>query len=180
MMRSYWAVIIVQATIAQFLIDLTPIPALAKDEIPAPIQVPATAQVVHKIQAAGLQIYLCSVDDKDATRLQWRLKEPQADLFDQAGNKLGKHYAGPTWEAVDGSKVTGEVLARTDSPNPSSIPWLLLNAKSTSGNGIFTPIRYIQRLSTAGGSVPQSACQTVGQELRVPYTAQYWFYIDKR
>jgi len=91
---------------------------------------------------------------------------------------MAKHYAGPTWEADDGSKVIGEVVARSDSPKPDSIPWLLLRAKTTSGSGLFSGVLSIQRLDTVGGSAPAKGClqPQSGQELRVSYTANYLFY----
>jgi hypothetical protein len=38
------------------------------------------------------------------------------------GKRIGGHYAGPTWEANDGSKVVGEVLQRADAPRPGAVP----------------------------------------------------------
>src|SRR5437016_7647191 len=32
----------------------------------------------------------------------------------RSGRSLGKHYAGPTWESVDGSTVVGEAKARSE------------------------------------------------------------------
>ena len=155
--------------------------SMKTDDIPAPLRVSTNAVVTLQARATGVQIYRCRSDKDDAARVAWLLKEPEADLFDHAGNKIGKHYAGPTWEATDGSKVIGEVVARADSPDANSVAWLLLSAKSTSGNGVFGLVRFIQRLRTAGGNPPSDGCNqaSVGRELRVPYTAEYWFYVDK-
>jgi Protein of unknown function (DUF3455) len=146
--------------------------------IPVDLRVPAGAVLAQTARAAGLQIYQCSADKGDAARFSWTLKQPEADLFDLAGHKIGKHYAGPTWEANDGSRVTGEVVARAASPVPNSVPWLLLRAKSASGNGLFGSVLFIQRLDTAGGNAPASGCgqSSGGAEARVPYTAEYRFY----
>ena len=46
------------------------------------------------------------------------------------------HFAGPTWQASDGSKVVGELVAKDAGPDPNAIPWLLLAAKSTQGPGV--------------------------------------------
>jgi hypothetical protein len=154
--------------------------AMKTDDIPAPLRVPASSELTLRAHAAGVQIYGCRADKDDAARVAWQLKGPEADLSDH-GNKIGKHYAGPTWEAMDGSKVTGEVVARADSPDLNAVPWLLLSAKSTSGNGVFGHVRSIQRLRTIGGSAPSVGCDqaSVGSELRVAYSAEYWFYVDK-
>lgn len=157
-------------------------PATKKmDDIPESLRVPITAVLTQQAQAVGVQIYRCGADKNDAAHLEWLLKEPEADLFDRAGNRIGKHYAGPTWEAKDGSKVTGEVVARGNSPDPNAVAWLLLSAKSTSGTGIFGGVRFIQRLHTVGGHAPSDGCNqaAVGREARVPYSAEYWFYMDK-
>lgn len=155
--------------------------AAKTDDIPAALRVPTDAALTLRAQAAGVQIYRCRADKDDAARVVWQLKEPEADLFDRAGGKIGRHYAGPTWEATDGSKVTGEVAAHADSPDSNAVAWLLLRAKSTSGSGVFGHVRFIQRLHTAGGNAPPDGCNqaSAGAEVRIPYTAEYWFYADK-
>jgi hypothetical protein len=99
-------------------------------------------------------------------------------LYDDEHNEQGKHYAGPTWEANDGSKVVAAVKARVDAPSADAIPWLLLYAKSTEGTGMFSDITSIQRVETMGGKAPQDGCDSthVDEEVRVPYTAVYFFY----
>jgi hypothetical protein len=74
------------------------------------------------------------------------------------------------------------MVARSDSPKPNSIPWLLLRAKATSGNGVFTGVQFIQRLNTEGGNSPMVGCRQdqAGQQLRASYTADYLFYGAKR
>ena len=61
------------------------------------------------------------------------------------------------------------------------MPWLLLAAKDHAGNGVFSHVTSIQRLDTTGGKAPAGASsQTkLGEKLRVPYTAVYYFYISK-
>ena len=177
-MKHQWTQVIVHVVLAGLAAGCAASTALKADDIPADLRVPAGAVLAQQAHAAGVQIYRCTADKSDAARFAWTLKQPEADLFDRAGTKIGKHYAGPTWEANDGSRVTGEVVARTDSPAPNSVPWLLLRAKSASGNGIFTSVTFIQRLGTAGGIALASGCDQVsaGEEVRVPYTAEYWFY----
>jgi hypothetical protein len=154
--------------------------AMKTEDIPAPLRGTANSVLTLQAHAAGVQIYRCHADKDDAARVEWQLKEPEADLFDH-GNQIGKHYAGPTWEAMDGSKVTGEVVARANSPDPNAVAWLLLSAKSTSGNGVFGHVRFIQRLRTVGGNAPSDGCDqaSIGREVRVSYSAEYWFYVDK-
>jgi hypothetical protein len=148
-----------------------------RDDVPASLRVPEGQQLVQKAHATGVQIYVCQQITGDPARYEWSLKAPEAELVGRGGRKLGKHYAGPSWEGTDGSKVVGSPVAKA-SPDPNSIPWLLLTAKSTSGKGIFSDVRSIQRLHTVGGAAPAGGCaQTqLGQELRTSYSADYLFY----
>jgi hypothetical protein len=148
-------------------------------EAPEALRPPATQTLVLAARASGVQIYECSVNA--AGRYEWAFKAPEADLFDETGRKVGKHYAGPTWEALDGSKVVGEVKARDDGPDRNAIPWLLLSAKSNSPTGALSAIRSIQRLQTAEGKAPSTSCDRTNaqQIVRVPYQANYYFYAAK-
>jgi hypothetical protein len=121
--------------------------------------------------AKGVQIYECSKNE-------WAFVAPAADLFDKDGNKIGRHYAGPHWEADDGSKIVGAVKARADAPAEATIPWLLLSAKSVGGTGIFSGVSSVRRVNTAGGAAPRAHCSAAeaGQLVRVPYTADYYFF----
>jgi hypothetical protein len=149
--------------------------------IPETLTVPATQVLSLETHASGVQIYVCKVTKDDPMRFEWVFKAPEAELFDRSGKSIGRHYAGPTWESNDGSKVVGEVKAKDNGPDPNAIPWLLLNAKSTSGNGVFSQTQSIQRVHTAGGKAPSEGCNQaqVGKETRVPYTANYYFYIGR-
>ena len=147
-------------------------------QVPANLQPPAGQALVMEALASGVQIYDCAAK-ADGGGPAWVFRSPEAALADQRSNSLGKHYAGPTWEALDGSIVVGEVKARDPGPTPASaIPWLLLTAKSNSGSGVFSAVRSIQRVATGGGVAPAEACTTekLGQSARVPYTAAYYFY----
>jgi Protein of unknown function (DUF3455) len=149
--------------------------------VPESLRVPADQSLSLETQAVGVQIYKCEVSKTDATRYEWVFSAPEAELFDRAGSKIGKHYAGPTWESNDASKVVGQLKAKDDSPDPNAIPWLLLSAKSTSGKGVFGQTLSIQRLRTSGGKAPGDGCSAaqVGNEARVPYKATYYFYVAR-
>ena len=149
-------------------------------QVPDSLKTSATEVLLLKAQGKGVQIYECKVST-DAKHFEWVFKAPEAELFDNSGKIIGKHYAGPTWESNDGSKVTGKVKGRDNGPNPNSIPWLLLTAKSTSGNGVFSRITSVQRLNTSGGKAPDEGCNqsSVDKEIRIPYKATYYFYVAK-
>src|SRR5256712_4633357 len=126
--------------------------------VPENLKVPASQTLAVVAQASGAQIYECNASKADPARFEWVFKAPEAELFDNAGKKIGKHYAGPTWESDDGSKVVGEVKAQVAGPDSGAIPWLLLNAKSTSGTGVFSQTKSIQRVHTVGGKAPTEPC----------------------
>jgi hypothetical protein len=139
--------------------------------IPAKLMPPREGPPSGQYAAKGVQIYVCSV--KGAAN-EWDFKAPEAELIDAQGRPL-KHYAGPTWEAPDGSKAVGKVLASEPAPKPGAIPWLLLSTES-SGPGVLAGTRFAQRVFTSGGIGPAGACPTAGAERRVDYTADYIFY----
>ena len=146
--------------------------------VPAALQVASPEKLSFSAKAQGVQIYQW-LPKKDApTQFEWAFKAPAADLFDAQGKKIGHHYAGPTWEATDGSKVVGAVKSRVDSKVPGAAPWLLVGAKTHAGTGIFSHVTSIQRLETSGGKPPATAGAKPGEEVRVPYTATYYFYVS--
>ena len=150
-------------------------------DVPESLKVPETQTLAVAAQARGVQIYECGISKGDPTRFEWIFKAPEAELFDQAGNRIGKHYAGPTWEADDGSKVVGAAKARDDGPDANAIPWLLLSATSAEGNGIFGKTQNVQRVKTAGGKAPADECNQakLGKVARVNYRATYNFYVAR-
>jgi len=155
--------------------------ALQPSAIPERLRTPPDQALAVEAHAVGVQIYECAMIAAQPAHYEWTSTAPEAQLSDRAGRKLGRHYAGPTWESVDGSKVVGEVIARDGGPDSAAIPWLLLSAKSTLGVGVFARVKSIQRLQTVGGKAPLATCGTnnVNQVVRVPYKAVYYFYVSK-
>ena len=149
--------------------------------VPDNLRVPATQTLALAAHAVGVQIYDCKPSKDDPARFEWVFRAPEADLFDAGGNRIGKHYAGPTWESNDGSKVVGEAKAKDDGPDASAIPWLLLTAKSTSGEGLLAHTLSVQRVHTVGGKAPPGGCGPAqaarAREARVPYSAMYYFFV---
>lgn len=144
---------------------------------------PSTSRLAFSLNATGFQVYECRKDPADpAGKNKWFLKEPVADLFDEKGQLVGAHGAGPHWTSGipgDNSKVIGILPAKGRAPSSSfgAIDWLLLEAKGE-GSGRFAKVTLIQRLETNGGKAPEGCCSGDGccKEVRVPYTATYHFY----
>ena len=161
---------------------------LTPPAMPPALVAPARATVKVHVHAEGAQIYTCtgtSIDagadagtDAGGTSFAWTLKAPDAKLYDAGGVQVGTHGAGPSWTYSDGSTVNGMKVAELPAPLTDAISWLLLRASSTTGTGVFSDVSYVQRLSTSGGKAPATGCDatTIGTEVRVAYTAEYYFY----
>jgi hypothetical protein len=144
--------------------------------VPAALEVPGGGKRLATLQASGVQIYACAAG-KDGGPPGWSFKSPRAALTDGPSTAAGKHFAGPTWEFLNGSQVIGEVLQKVAAP-PGNIPWLLLRVKSSTGTSPFGAVAFIQRLDTSGGVAPAAGCDAahLGAEVEVPYTAAYAFW----
>jgi Protein of unknown function (DUF3455) len=159
-------------------------------QIPETLKVPSNQRLILKVAAKGWQIYSCKANAGDNTgygtadeTYEWTLKAPSAELLNDQGQPIGKHFAGPTWEMLeDRSKVVGVVSVKANAPQTDAIPWLLISAKSHQGEGILSPVTWIQRLETVGGKAPAMGCDRTNQtkEVRVPYTANYYFYSSEK
>ncbi|HEV3427069.1 MAG TPA: DUF3455 domain-containing protein [Paraburkholderia sp.] len=148
--------------------------AQAQAPIPGALQPAGVTHVVASLKASGVQIYVCRRDA--ANQLAWTFQAPQADLYDASGQLVVRHGAGPSWEAPDGSRITGKLLQHTANPDDdSAIPMLLLSSTNAGGPGLLSKVRYVQRLATHGGAAPAQACVQEGEEGRSPYIAEYVF-----
>jgi hypothetical protein len=116
----------------------------------------------------GVQIYTWNGTD-------WGKAVPRATLFDDEGNVVASHFAGPRWMSNSGSTVLGTVVFAA-TVNPNAIPWVLLSATFEGGAGIFANTKFIQRVNTVGGKEPSENGAFVGQVFESPYTADYFFY----
>lgn len=141
--------------------------------VPPNLQPPAGQALQFHAHATGDQVYSC---DGSA----WTLSGPDAKLFDASGREAGSHFAGPTWKWSDGSSVTGRPVANA-TPDPQSIPWLLVTATGHAGQGRMANISSIQRLHTVGGKPPAAGCDAAhkGNQSRSHYTADYYFFAAK-
>jgi hypothetical protein len=153
----------------------TPLSAKCAPAVPAVLAVPDGNKLRMQFDAVGVQIYACTQTSPSA--YTWVFRAPQATLYNAGGQVAGTHYAGPTWQADDGTTVVGAKLAAYTA-DATSIPWLLLKAASHAGDGRMTPVTYVQRLDTVGGIAPTTGCdaQHVGAIANVDYTATYFFY----
>ena len=170
--------------IPRLVVSIATIPFIAAAADPAGVsdklRPPADEQLAFVLNAQGVQIYACKPSPKDPYAYAWAFVAPDATLLEN-GASMGRHYAGPTWESSnDRSSVKGAVRERQDG-GTGNIPWLLLGATPAATEGKFARVTSVQRLATRGGVEPTEMCDasSVGKEVRVPYTADYYFYQRK-
>ena len=143
---------------------------LAADPLPDAIAAPSET-VVLSVHAEGAQVYECkAVTDG---KLAWSFREPIATLIAD-GKTVGRHYAGPNWENVDGSAVTGRTTGNAPGATASDIPWLKLEVISHRGTGVLSGATTVQRINTSGGKL-DGACDKAGLLKSAPYSADYVF-----
>src|ERR1700685_3931338 len=121
---------------------------------------------VAQLQAAGAQIYVCA--QNAAGVLNWTFREPLATLLEE-GKTVGRHFVGPTWEFVDGSRVVGEVVSKAPGTTAKDIAWLNLWVKEPQKSGLVAGATSVLRIDTKGG-VFEGACDGEGELHSEPYT----------
>jgi hypothetical protein len=142
----------------------------ASAQVPDAIAAPGES-VVATFHAEGAQIYDCKPDA--GGKLGWQFREPIATLLAD-GKTVGRHYAGPNWEASDGSAVTGKAVANVPGTTSGDIPWLKLEVTARRGTGTLAGVTTVQRINTHGG-VLSGACERAGAYSSAPYAADYVF-----
>lgn len=138
--------------------------------MPAEIAAPGETAVLT-VHAEGAQIYECKAGDDG--KLTWAFREPIATLMAD-GKTVGRHYAGPNWDHVDGSGVSAKVAGKAPGASSGDIPWLRLAVVADRGDGMLTGATTIQRVNTIGGTMG-GGCEMAGMLTSVPYSADYVF-----
>jgi Protein of unknown function (DUF3455) len=144
--------------------------AASAETLPTGIDAPGETAAM-KVYAEGAQVYECKADQTG--KLAWEFREPVATLL-LDGKTVGRHYAGPHWEMLDGSIIQGKVAGRAPGATVADIPWLKLNVSAQRGQGQLTSITTIQRINTKGGAL-EGACDKAGAFRSVAYSTDYVF-----
>ncbi len=156
-------------------------PTFMQDTLPAAVQVPAGHRVAMETVGSGEITYECRAKAAMAGEHEWVFVGPQAALKNRLGTAVGTYYGPPaSWEALDGSKITGMQVAVAPA-GMGNIPLQLVKANPATGGkdgmGAMNGISYIQRVATQGGTAPAMPCAAgnAGQKQVVTYRADYIF-----
>jgi hypothetical protein len=142
----------------------------AETPLPGAIAAPGEATLLT-VHGEGAQVYECKAGADG--KLAWAFREPIATLLAD-GKTVGRHYAGPSWEHVDGGTVTGKTAASVPGTAANDIPWLKLDVVSNRGSGILAGATTVQRINTQGGKL-EGTCDKAGGFRSAPYSADYVF-----
>lgn len=150
----------------------------SQDGLPEAVKVPSGNKIAMETVGTGEITYECREKANAAGQTEWVFAGPQATLSDRSGKKVGTYYGPPaTWEANDGSKLTGTQVAVAPA-GAGNIPYQLVKANPAMGSGAMTGVTYIQRVALKGGVAPASECSaaTKGKREVVKYQADYIFW----
>lgn len=151
---------------------------LAQTTLPDSIKVPDGHKVALETTGVGEITYECRDKANAAGQVEWAFVGPKAVLNDRSGKQVGTYFGPPaTWQAKDGSKITGTQLAVAPS-SPGNLPYQLVKANPAEGKGAMSGVSYIQRVALKGGVAPSSECTVAnkGKQEVVKYQADYIFW----
>ena len=158
-----------------------PMPMFSQAALPDAVKVPASFAVAMETVGVGEITYECKAKAGAAAmagEFEWAFVGPKAVLNDRSGRTVGSYYGPPaTWQAADGSRITGAQLAVAPA-SAGNIPLQLVKANPAMGTGAMSGISHIQRVATRGGVAPTMPCASasMGQRQVVAYQADYIFW----
>ena len=169
---------IVSTTLAATCLLVTVPAAYAQTDLPDSIKVPDGHKIALETVGVGEITYECRDKANVAGQTEWTFVGPKAVLNDRSGKQVGTYFGPPaTWQAKDGSKITGTQLAVADS-GTGDLPYQLVKANPAQGNGAMSNVSYIQRVAVKGGVAPMTECTAANKGKRevVKYQADYIFW----
>ena len=153
-------------------------PTFSQEGLPAAVMVPKGNVVALESVGVGELTYECRDKANTPGMTEWVFVGPKAALNDRSGKQIGNYYGPPaTWEALDGSKITGTQVAVAPS-SPGNLAFQLVKANPAVGTGAMSSLSYIQRVAIKGGVAPASECSLAkkGTKEIVKYQADYIFW----
>ena len=162
LMLSAWPALLVATSM--------PAVALEMRDLPPALAVPG-GKILATVAAVGTQNYECVRVPKG--QLAWSFREPAA-TFAMDGKPAGRHFAGPTWEFTDGSRLTARVVDKAAGKTANDLPWLKLAVVDRAKKGPASGTKWVLRIETEGGALA-GQCPTEKERRAEPYKATYVF-----
>jgi hypothetical protein len=168
----------VSTTLAATCLLVTVPAAYAQTDLPDTIRVPDGHKIALETVGTGEITYECRDKANAIGQTEWTFVGPKAVLNDRNGIQVGTYFGPPaTWQAKDGSKITGTQLAVAPS-GTGDLPYQLVKANPAEGKGAMNGVSYIQRVAIKGGVAPMTECSAAntGKREVVKYQADYIFW----
>lgn len=168
----------VSAALAATCLLVTAPTAYAQKDLPDTIKVPDGHKIALETVGTGEITYECRDKANAVGQTEWTFVGPKAVLNNRNGIQVGTYFGPPaTWQAKDGSKITGTQLAVAPS-GTGNLPYQLVKANPAEGQGAMNGVSYIQRVAIKGGVAPMTECSAAnrGKREEVKYQADYIFW----
>jgi hypothetical protein len=159
---------------------LAALPAAAITEpggIAASLRVPASEAPAFVLNGNGVYVYQCRQALSDPNTYVWAFVVPDATLYD-GPRSVARHATIGLYESLSDRTSVSGVVHSSQPAGGANLPWVLIRAQPIGESGLFANVSSIQRVNTTGGAAPSSGCgpDNVGEEARVAYQADYYFY----
>lgn len=153
------------------------LPAAAIPEPPgasARIRPSAGEEAAFVLSAEGAHVFECK---PVAGGHAWTFVAPDLTLY-EGGRSVATQTVPNQFESSSDRSSVSATLRSTQPAGGQALPWALMSAAPLGETGLFAGVTSIQRVNTSGGVAPASGCDSgaAGTQLRVPVTADYYFY----
>jgi hypothetical protein len=127
------------------------------------------------LSGSGVNIYECRAGGANGEYV-WAYVAPDATYYE--GSRSAARSTSPNLVESLGDRSSVSGVLRSAQPAGRNLPWTLMRARPLGDSGLFANVTSIQRVNTNGGLAPAGGCNgdTVGNESRVAYSADYYFY----
>lgn len=138
------------------------------------IRVGPNEEAAFMLSAEGVHVFECK---PDAGGHRWTFVAPDVTLYEGGRSAATQTIPNQFDATTDRSSVSATVRS-TQAAGADSLPWALLRATPGGDAGLFAGVTSIQRVNTSGGAAPVAGCgeNSAGSEVRVPLTADFYFY----
>jgi hypothetical protein len=167
------------AILAAALASLPALSAIPEPSGIAPrLRASADEEAAFRLSGNGVYIYVCRPTAFDPDVYAWYFLAPDATLYD-GSRSAGRFATVGIYESLDDRTSVSGVVRATQPAGAGNLPWALIRARPNGeSSGLFQGVTSIQRVNTSGGAPPRGGCSldTLGEEARVTYNADYYFY----